>query len=194
MQHFWPNVGDGSWLLEVNGASHNTFLCASWLVEKALDLLCKRGPTSHEVGATVCRSMMCIKKNLPCSFADFLRDCACRMSAGEPEHDRQANLKGSCAVALPVSGFVAEECGMSKYPMPMQTSLGAQEFPHMWCFACLDPWLTCLHAGYNWFDHASIDCMDGQRVAGCTDGYSGTFIAQYMRSVRALNRCIQLPT
>lgn len=47
-QHFWPIVADGSWLLEVNGASHNTFLRASWLVEKALDLLCKRGPTSHE--------------------------------------------------------------------------------------------------------------------------------------------------
>ncbi|KAL0050014.1 hypothetical protein WJX82_002740 [Trebouxia sp. C0006] len=54
-EHFWPNVGDGSWLLEVNGASHNTFLRASWLVEKALDLLCKRGPTSHEdtIGLTM---------------------------------------------------------------------------------------------------------------------------------------------
>ena len=49
MQHFWPAVTHKSWLLEVNGASHNTFLRASWLVEKALDLLCKRGPTSHEV-------------------------------------------------------------------------------------------------------------------------------------------------
>ncbi|KAL3163081.1 hypothetical protein ABBQ32_009500 [Trebouxia sp. C0010 RCD-2024] len=47
-QHFWPAVAHDSWLLEVNGASHNTFLRASWLVEKALDLLCKRGPTSHE--------------------------------------------------------------------------------------------------------------------------------------------------
>lgn len=71
VQHFWPNVGDGSWLLEVNGASHNTFLRASWLVEKALDLLCKRGPTSHEVGATVRRSMMYIRKDLPCSFQDL---------------------------------------------------------------------------------------------------------------------------
>ena len=71
VQHFWPNVGDGSWLLEVNGASHNTFLRASWLVEKALDLLCKRGPTSHEVGAKACCSMMCIRKNLPCSFVDL---------------------------------------------------------------------------------------------------------------------------
>lgn len=51
MQHFWPAVTHESWLLEVNGASHNTFLRASWLVEKALDLLCKRGPTSHEVNA-----------------------------------------------------------------------------------------------------------------------------------------------
>lgn len=71
VQHFWPNVANGSWLLEVNGASHNTFLRASWLVEKALDLLCKRGPTSHEVGVTVCRSIMCIRKSLPCSFANL---------------------------------------------------------------------------------------------------------------------------
>ena len=50
MQHFWPAVADGSWLMEVYGASHNTFLRAPWLVQKALDLLCKRGPASHEVG------------------------------------------------------------------------------------------------------------------------------------------------
>jgi len=74
VQHFWPNVGDGSWLLEVNGASHNTFLRASWLVEKALDLLCKRGPTSHEVSVTVCRSTMYFRKDLPCLFADLQKN------------------------------------------------------------------------------------------------------------------------
>lgn len=70
---------------------------------------------------------------------------------------------------------------MSKYPMLVQSSLGAQaqESPHIWCFACLDPRLTCLYAGYNWFDHASNDSMDGQRVAGCTDGYNGTIIAEF---------------
>ena len=52
LQHFWPSVARGSWLMEVNGASHNTFLRASWVVDKLLDLLCKRGPTSHEVGST----------------------------------------------------------------------------------------------------------------------------------------------
>ncbi|KAA6429379.1 MAG: hypothetical protein FRX49_00773, partial [Trebouxia sp. A1-2] len=65
-EHFWPNVGDGSWLLEVNGASHNTFLRASWLMEKALDLLCKRGPTSHEdtIGLTMPAMTAWIDKEL----------------------------------------------------------------------------------------------------------------------------------
>lgn len=54
-EHFWPCVATGSWLMEVYGASHNTFLRAPWLIEKALDLLCKRGPASHEdtIGLTM---------------------------------------------------------------------------------------------------------------------------------------------
>ncbi len=61
--------------------------------------------------------------------------------------------------------------------------------PNTCCALVTPAWdtrLTRLCAGYNWFDHASNDSMDGQRVAGCTDGYNGTFIAQYMRSVHAL--------
>lgn len=49
LQHFWPAVAEGSWLLTVHGASHNTFLRASWLVDKLLDVLCKRGSRSHQV-------------------------------------------------------------------------------------------------------------------------------------------------
>ena len=49
LQHFWPAVAEGSWLMKVHGASHNTFLHASWLVDKLLDVLCKRGSTSHQV-------------------------------------------------------------------------------------------------------------------------------------------------
>lgn len=50
--------------MEVNGASHNTFLRASWVVDKLLDLLCKRGPTSHEVGSTS-RTAEMVKATLP---------------------------------------------------------------------------------------------------------------------------------
>lgn len=158
VQHFWPNVGDGSWLLEVNGASHNTFLRASWLVEKALDLLCKRGPTSHEASITVCHSMMYSTQNLPCSFAHLCRVPAQLHSLPQSVLQRnEACPNISCRCQL-----VAEH----------------KKNQNMWCFAWLDARLTHLCAGYNWFDHASNDSMDGQRVAGCTDGYSGTFIAQ----------------
>lgn len=65
MQHFWPALAQNSWLLTVNGASHNSFLHASWLVDKALDLLCKRGSISHQA-RTLQMVFLCLSVLLTC--------------------------------------------------------------------------------------------------------------------------------
>ena len=48
-QVFFDAVAQGSWLMDVKGAGHATFLQAPWLLQRVFDLLCHKGTDSHQV-------------------------------------------------------------------------------------------------------------------------------------------------